>query len=144
MVVQWLSHVQLLETSWTQHAWLSSPSLSPRVCLNSCPLSRWCYLTISSSTIPFSFCLQSSPVSRNLLDPQRHKDSNMWKAVVTCISSHSYHETKSAYENQKTNSRACPPNYHALHSQVGHRLSGESIHTHPRVVLIYQKHVLIN
>ena len=29
------------------------------VCSNSCPLSRWCYLTISSSAAPFSFCLQS-------------------------------------------------------------------------------------
>ena len=28
------------------------PSLSPGVCLNSCPLSGWCYLTISSSTTP--------------------------------------------------------------------------------------------
>ena len=25
------------------------------------PLSQWCYLTISSSAAPFSFCLQSSP-----------------------------------------------------------------------------------
>ena len=33
------------------------------VCSNSCPLSRWCYLTISSSAIPFSFCLQSFPAS---------------------------------------------------------------------------------
>ena len=30
-----------------------------RVCSNSCPLSQWCYLTISSSAAPFSFCLQS-------------------------------------------------------------------------------------
>ena len=65
MVVQWLSHVQLLETSWTQHAWLSSPSLSPRVCLNSCPLSRWCHPTISSSVVPFSSCLQSFPESES-------------------------------------------------------------------------------
>ena len=36
-------------------------SLSPGVCSNSCPLSRWCYLTISSSAAPFSFCLQSFP-----------------------------------------------------------------------------------
>ena len=28
------------------------PSLSPGVCLNSCPLSGWCYLTISSSATP--------------------------------------------------------------------------------------------
>ena len=35
----------------------------PGVCSNSCPLSWWCYLTISSSAIPFSFCLQSFPAS---------------------------------------------------------------------------------
>ena len=36
-----------------QHARLPHPSLSPRVCSNSCPLSQWCYLTISSSVAPF-------------------------------------------------------------------------------------------
>ena len=30
---------------------------------NLCPLSRWCYPTILSSTIPFSSCLQSCPAS---------------------------------------------------------------------------------
>ena len=39
------------------------PPLSPRLCSNSCPLCWWCYLTISSSATPFSFCLQSFPVS---------------------------------------------------------------------------------
>ena len=34
------------------------PPLPLGVCLNSCPLSRWCYLTISPSATPFSFCLQ--------------------------------------------------------------------------------------
>ena len=34
---------------------------SPRVCSNLCPLSRWCYLTISSSAAPLSFCFQSFP-----------------------------------------------------------------------------------
>ena len=34
--------------------------LSSWVCSDSCPLSGWCYLTISSSVTPFSFCLQSS------------------------------------------------------------------------------------
>ena len=45
------------------HARLSRPSLSPRVCSNSCPLSRWCHPTISSSAVPFSSCLQSFPAS---------------------------------------------------------------------------------
>ena len=40
------------------------PSLSPRVCTNSCPLSRWCHLT--SSVVPFSSCPQSSPASGSL------------------------------------------------------------------------------
>ena len=32
---------------------------------NSSPLSRWCHLTISSSVIPFSSCLQSFPTSES-------------------------------------------------------------------------------
>ena len=35
------------------------PPLSPRVCSDSCSLSQWCYLTISSFAALFSFCLQS-------------------------------------------------------------------------------------
>ena len=42
-----------------QHARLPCPSLSPRVCSNSCPLNQWCHPTISSSVIPFSSCLQT-------------------------------------------------------------------------------------
>ena len=42
---------------------LPYPSLSPRVCSNSCPLSWWCHPTISSSVPLFSFCLQSIPAS---------------------------------------------------------------------------------
>ena len=44
------------------HARLPCPPLSPIVCSDSCPLSRWCYITISSSAGPFSFCLQSSQI----------------------------------------------------------------------------------
>ena len=36
---------------------------SPGVFSNSCPLSWWCNLTISSSVVPFSSCLQSLPAS---------------------------------------------------------------------------------
>ena len=47
-----------------QHARLLYPSLSSRVCSNSsCPLSQKYYLTISFSTAPFFFCLQSFPAS---------------------------------------------------------------------------------
>ena len=41
-----------------QYARLPCPSLSPRVCSNVCSLSWRCYQTISSSVIPFFFCLQ--------------------------------------------------------------------------------------
>ena len=44
------------------HTRLPCPSPSPRACSNSCPLSQWCQVTISSSVIPFS-CLQSFPAS---------------------------------------------------------------------------------
>ena len=41
-----------------QHTRLPCPSLPAGVCSNSCPLSRWCHPTISSSVAPFS-CLPS-------------------------------------------------------------------------------------
>ena len=46
-----------------QHASFLCPLLSPRVCSNSCPLSWWCYPTISPLAVPFSFCPQSFPTS---------------------------------------------------------------------------------
>ena len=47
-----------LQLHGPQHTRLPCSSLSPSICSNSCPLSWWCSLTISSSAIPFSFCLQ--------------------------------------------------------------------------------------
>ena len=46
-----------------QRAKLNCLSLPSGVCANSCPLSRWCHPTISSSFVPFSSCLQSFPAS---------------------------------------------------------------------------------
>ena len=43
-----------------------SPSPTPGAYSNSCPLSRWYHPTISSSVIPFSFSLQSFPVSGSI------------------------------------------------------------------------------
>ena len=45
------------------HTRPSCPSPTPGVYSNSCPLSRWCHPTISSSVVPFSSCLQSCPAS---------------------------------------------------------------------------------
>ena len=52
-----------LQPHGLQHISLLCPPLSPGVCSNSCSLSWWHYLTISSSATPFSFCLQSFPAS---------------------------------------------------------------------------------
>ena len=46
-----------------QHARHPCPSLSPRVCSDSCPLSYWCHQNILSYLTLFSSCLQSFPAS---------------------------------------------------------------------------------
>ena len=52
-----------LRSHGLQHARLPCPSPTPGVYSNSCPSSRWCHPTISSSVVPFSSCLQSFPAS---------------------------------------------------------------------------------
>ena len=64
--VQFSSVAQWCLTLWhhgLQHTRLSCPLLTPRACSNSCPWSRWCHPTISSSVVPFSSYLQSFPAS---------------------------------------------------------------------------------
>ena len=46
-----------------QNSKLPCPSPTPRAGSNSCPSSRWCHPTISSSVVPFSSYLQSFPAS---------------------------------------------------------------------------------
>ena len=65
--VQSLSHVSL-RPHGLQHARLPCPSPTPRACSDSCPLIWWRHPTISSSVIPFSSCLQSSPESGSFLN----------------------------------------------------------------------------
>ena len=45
--------------NWLEQARLLCPPFYPGVCSNSCPLSQWCCLTISSSAALFSFYLLS-------------------------------------------------------------------------------------
>ena len=52
-----------LQPPGLQHARPPCPSPTPGVYSNSCPLSRWCSPTISSSVVPFSSCLRSFPAS---------------------------------------------------------------------------------
>ena len=47
------------------HARLLCPPPTPKVCSISCPLSQWCYLTISSSAALCSSCSQSLPASQS-------------------------------------------------------------------------------
>ena len=61
--VQLLSPVRLSMTPWTQHARPPCPSPTPGVHSNSCPLSCWSHPIISSSVVPFGFCIQSFPAS---------------------------------------------------------------------------------
>ena len=72
MIVSWINYsVQfsfpvMSDSLWPhglQHTRLPHPSPTPRACSNSCPLSRWCPPTISSSIVPFSSRLQSFPAS---------------------------------------------------------------------------------
>ena len=62
--VQSLSHVWPYKPHGLQHARLPCPSLSPGVCLNSCPSSRWCHPTISSSCGPLLLLLSIFPSIR--------------------------------------------------------------------------------
>ena len=62
-----------LQPHGLQHTRLPCPSLSPRACSNSCPLSLWCHPNISSSVIP-------SPSALNL---SQHQCLFQW--VTLCL-----------------------------------------------------------
>ena len=64
VVVQSLSHIRLFATPWTAALQANLSFITPRACSNSCPLNRWCHLTVSSSVISFS-CLQPFLASRS-------------------------------------------------------------------------------
>ena len=61
--VQSHSHVWLFVTPWTTACQPPCSSPTPGTYSNSCPSSRWCQSTISSSVIPFSSQLQSFSAS---------------------------------------------------------------------------------
>ena len=56
-----------LQPHGLQNARLPCPSQTSRASSNSCSLTWWCHLTISSSIIPFSSRLQSFPASESFL-----------------------------------------------------------------------------
>ena len=62
------SHSFMSNSLWPhglKHTRAPCLSPTPTVYSNSCPLSRWCHPTNSSSVIPFSSCLQSFPASES-------------------------------------------------------------------------------
>ena len=67
------SHSVMSDSLWPhglQHARLPCPLPTPGDYSNSCPSSRWCHPSISSSVIPFSSCLQSFPAPGSFLVSQ--------------------------------------------------------------------------
>ena len=65
IVFQLLSHVQLFVAPWTAARQVPLLFTISGVCSTSCPLSRWCYLTILDCVAPFSSCPQSFPASES-------------------------------------------------------------------------------
>ena len=70
VIVQSLTCFRLFVTPWTAACQAFLSFTSSGACSKSCPLSRWCHPTISSSVLPFSSCLQSFPASGAFLMSQ--------------------------------------------------------------------------
>ena len=68
--VQSFSHIKLCDPIDCSMSDFPSQSLTPGVCSNSCSLSLWYHLTISSFVVPFSSWLQSFPASGSFLISQ--------------------------------------------------------------------------
>ena len=75
-----------LQPHGLQHARLPCPSPTPGAYSNSCPSSRWCHPTISSSVIPVSSCLQFFLPSRSFPVSQFFASGNQNIGVSTSSS----------------------------------------------------------
>ena len=78
------------DTMWPlglQHARLLCPLPSPRACSDSCPLSRWCHPTISSSVVPFLLLPSVFPSIRVFSDVSalHIRWPKYWSSVVAAI-----------------------------------------------------------
>ena len=85
------SHSVLSDSLWpreSQHTRPPCPSPTSGVYPNSCPLSRWCHSTISSSVVPFSPCPQSFPASGSF--PMSQHFRYYLVHSLTCLLSISY------------------------------------------------------
>ena len=68
VVVQLLSCAQLFAAPWTAAYQAPHAVLSPGVCSDSCPLSRWCYLTIVSKNVQKPFPIVSFLPTENIFN----------------------------------------------------------------------------
>ena len=68
-----------------QQTRLPSPSPTPGVYSNSCPLSQWCHPTISSFVVPFSSRLQSLPASGSFPTSQLLVSGGQSKTYLYCF-----------------------------------------------------------
>ena len=97
--VQFSRSVMSLRPHGLQHDRLPYPSPTPGTYSNSCPLSRWCHPTISSSVVPFSSCLLLNLLAvqgtlKSLLQHHSSKASSLWQSAFSIVQlSHSYMTT---------------------------------------------------
>ena len=68
--IQLLSHVRLFATPWTEARQASESIANSRSLLRLMSVESSCHLTISSSVVPFSSCLQPFPASGSFLMTQ--------------------------------------------------------------------------
>ena len=73
-----------------QHLRLLCPPLSHRICSNSCPSSRWCYLITVSSATAFSFYLHSFPASESFSMPLIIRWPKYWRFNFNISPSNEY------------------------------------------------------
>ena len=83
--VQSLSCVRLFATPWTAACQASLSITNSGVHPNSCPLSRWCHPTMSSSVVPFSSCPQSFPASGSFSNESTSGDQSIGVSASTSV-----------------------------------------------------------
>ena len=94
-----------------KHARPPCPSPTPGVCSNSCPLSRWCHPTISSSVVRFSSLLQSCPASGSFKMSQLFISGGQSIAVSASTSVLPEHQTGSKLGKEYIKAVYCHPAY---------------------------------
>ena len=99
-----------LQPHQMQHTRLPSPSLPPRVCSNSCPLSQWCYLShpLLHPSPPLALNLshhQSFPVSWLFAPSSQSTGASVSVFPMTihccCITSYIFYIWNMSMEQQK-------------------------------------------